>query len=268
MRCRWLWPLALLICVPAVQALAEPQDKPQPDTPQSPGEQYKAVLKELQAAQAEIIKKYREAKTEEEKEQALASYRKVPESFAPRVLDIAEKNPKEAVALDALLWVVSNAGATPQAEKAAGILVQNHLENPSVAALALRLGQSPHPSAQKVLRGIIEKSPNDTTKGQATFALGQSLKGQTEQAGLKKEEVARLAKEAEKTFELVIEKYGAVNAGRGPAAEQAKADLNELRTLGIFKTAPEIEAEDIDGKTFKLSDYRGKVVMLDFWGHW
>jgi hypothetical protein len=25
---------------------------------------------------------------------------------------------------------------------------------------------------------------------------------------------------------------------------------------------------DIDGNRFKLSDYRGKVVVLDFWGHW
>lgn len=32
--------------------------------------------------------------------------------------------------------------------------------------------------------------------------------------------------------------------------------------------APEIEGEDIDGVRFKLSDYRGRVVMLDFWGHW
>lgn len=32
--------------------------------------------------------------------------------------------------------------------------------------------------------------------------------------------------------------------------------------------APEIEGEDIDGKRFKLSDYRGKVVLLDFWGNW
>ncbi len=31
---------------------------------------------------------------------------------------------------------------------------------------------------------------------------------------------------------------------------------------------PEIEAEDLDGVTFKLSDYRGKVVVLDFWGNW
>jgi thiol-disulfide isomerase/thioredoxin len=32
--------------------------------------------------------------------------------------------------------------------------------------------------------------------------------------------------------------------------------------------APEISGEDLDGKVFKLSDYRGKVVMLDFWALW
>ncbi|MCR9245427.1 MAG: redoxin domain-containing protein [bacterium] len=34
------------------------------------------------------------------------------------------------------------------------------------------------------------------------------------------------------------------------------------------KMAPEIEGVDFDGTRFRLSDYRGKVVMLDFWGHW
>lgn len=32
--------------------------------------------------------------------------------------------------------------------------------------------------------------------------------------------------------------------------------------------APEINGEDLDGVPFKLSDYRGKVVMLDFYGDW
>jgi hypothetical protein len=36
----------------------------------------------------------------------------------------------------------------------------------------------------------------------------------------------------------------------------------------IGKLAPEIVGEDIDGRPIKLSDYRGKVVMLDFWGNW
>ena len=29
--------------------------------------------------------------------------------------------------------------------------------------------------------------------------------------------------------------------------------------------APDIEGTDADGKPFKLSDYRGKVVLLKFW---
>jgi cytochrome oxidase Cu insertion factor (SCO1/SenC/PrrC family) len=28
---------------------------------------------------------------------------------------------------------------------------------------------------------------------------------------------------------------------------------------------PQIEADDINGQRFKLSDFRGKVVLLDFW---
>ncbi len=36
----------------------------------------------------------------------------------------------------------------------------------------------------------------------------------------------------------------------------------------IGNIAPEIVGKDLDGKEFKLSDYRGKVVMLDFWAGW
>ena len=31
------------------------------------------------------------------------------------------------------------------------------------------------------------------------------------------------------------------------------------------RPAPEIEGVDADGRTFRLSDYRGKVVLLHFW---
>ena len=36
----------------------------------------------------------------------------------------------------------------------------------------------------------------------------------------------------------------------------------------VGMTAQEIDGEDIAGQRFKLTDYRGKVVMLDFWGDW
>jgi cytochrome oxidase Cu insertion factor (SCO1/SenC/PrrC family) len=32
--------------------------------------------------------------------------------------------------------------------------------------------------------------------------------------------------------------------------------------------APDIVGTDQDGKQLKLSDYRGKVVLLDFWASW
>jgi hypothetical protein len=36
----------------------------------------------------------------------------------------------------------------------------------------------------------------------------------------------------------------------------------------VGREAPEIAGEDIDGRPMALSDFRGKVVVLDFWGDW
>jgi len=36
----------------------------------------------------------------------------------------------------------------------------------------------------------------------------------------------------------------------------------------VGAVAPEIEGTDLDDAEFKLSDFRGKVVMLQFWGNW
>jgi cytochrome oxidase Cu insertion factor (SCO1/SenC/PrrC family) len=42
----------------------------------------------------------------------------------------------------------------------------------------------------------------------------------------------------------------------------------DIAGLPVGSAAPEIEGEDIDGARFKLSDYKGQVVLLDFWGNW
>jgi hypothetical protein len=49
-----------------------------------------------------------------------------------------------------------------------------------------------------------------------------------------------------------------------PAPEPPPGDPSKTG-IAVGNTAQEIEGEDVDGKRFKLSDYRGKVVLLDFW---
>ena len=48
----------------------------------------------------------------------------------------------------------------------------------------------------------------------------------------------------------------------------AEARLDELRNLAPGQPAPAITGTDLNGKPLKLADYRGKVVVLSFWGSW
>jgi hypothetical protein len=64
---------------------------------------------------------------------------------------------------------------------------------------------------------------------------------------------------------MVIDQYAKDNAA---LKKQAETELKALRTIRVGKEAPIISGPDLDQKEFKLSDYRGKVVLLDFWGHW
>ena len=79
-----------------------------------------------------------------------------------------------------------------------------------------------------------------------------------------------LRKQAEQYFETVIREYGDLTAVTGNTllADLARSALNELRNLEEDKLAPDIEGRDIDAHPFKLSDYRGKVLLLTFYGDW
>lgn len=68
--------------------------------------------------------------------------------------------------------------------------------------------------------------------------------------------------------ELAFGSVSPIVANALAAARPAGADSEVEGELGPGRRAPEIEGEDIEGVKFKLSDYRGQVVMLDFWGHW
>ncbi len=48
----------------------------------------------------------------------------------------------------------------------------------------------------------------------------------------------------------------------------AEAAPDNLPGLRVGEKAPDFELKSLDGKTVKLSDYRGKKVILNFWATW
>jgi len=119
--------------------------------------------------------------------------------------------------------------------------------------------------ATKILRNLADKSTDKSIQVQAGLTLGEFLRGRYEKAYERKDPKAtEMYQEAEKAFTAMSKKV----AGNRALANQVKSALFELQKLSVGKPAMEIEAEDLDGKKFKLSDYRGKVVVIDFWGNW
>lgn len=58
---------------------------------------------------------------------------------------------------------------------------------------------------------------------------------------------------------------------RVPLEDPASGELriaSLVRKLAIGDAAPEFSGQTVDGTTVKLSDYRGRVVLLDFWATW
>jgi hypothetical protein len=293
---RLLFLTCVLVLAPAwaIAAFDDAKDKPKADSPETAAEQLKALAADFNKTRTEIVAKYRATQDEAEKEKILEQYYAVPQTFVGRYAEFAEKHAKDPAALQALVWLVTNGGGAPEAGKAADTLVKDHLDKPAIATLIQQGSQTsgPGPGLEKIARGVIEKSTDDQKKALATVALAKVLGNQAELIhslkkasgeALKKEEathgkefIARLraadpdkvCKEAEGLLEQVIEKHGDIKQGNSTLGATAKNDLFMLRTFSIGKVAPEIDGEDTDGKPMKLSDYRGKVVVIDFWGHW
>ena len=52
------------------------------------------------------------------------------------------------------------------------------------------------------------------------------------------------------------------------AAGEVDDLIRELEQLQVGMKAPEIVGKDVDGKELRLSQFRGRVVVVDFWGYW
>ena len=84
-----------------------------------------------------------------------------------------------------------------------------------------------------------------------------------------KSDPKKLEDEAARLYQRVIADFATVNVDMGdgkfpqtPLAFVARIPLRTLERFSAGKIAPEIKGSDLDGKAMKLSDYRGKVVVL------
>jgi hypothetical protein len=186
--------------------------------------------------------------------------------LAVQVVEKARKNLDHPQAPALLVWVGSATlyGGTPEATKlyndTVDLLMERFVDRPEMAAVPGWLREDDNPAwAEKHLRRLMDKTPDQPIKAEARYSLAVILKNkdeasQPEAEKLLHEIIAELSKEQGRTEKQRL--------------EEARSELEDMKLRGLGKVAPEISGEDIDGKSFKLSDYKGKVVLLDFWGNW
>lgn len=150
---------------------------------------------------------------------------------------------------------------------------------------AMATNQAFHAGAERLLRRVAEAHPDDRVRSTARRSLALHLAGLAEASArlqfaagadraywaallgdarlerVKELDAAKLTREARELAEQVA-------AERGSATDRdIKALLQTSGNAAVGMVAPEIEGEDIHGERFNLGDYRGKVVLLDFWNH-
>jgi hypothetical protein len=247
----------------AVVLLAWPAaNAEEPKKEQTVKEKYNELLKDFSAKQREMVAEIQKANGEE-RQALIAKYRALGKGWADKFYKLAEDNLTDPVAADALSWVVLNASGSQVYQKALDQLLDKFPDHASIERICATLARSDSADAEKALRKIAEKANKPNLKAVATLSLAKSLATRTDSLGDKPAEADKVAAEAEKQFKAAIDLYK-------DNAAQKKAAESGIKALAIRpgKEAPEIKASDLDGKDFKLSDYRGKVVLLDFWGNW
>jgi hypothetical protein len=187
-------------------------------------------------------------------------------------------------------WPVELVGEDKARDRALALLQRDHVRSDKLGPTCLRLSFGYCKEYETFLRAVLEKNPQKEVRGAACLGLAHFLNGRLQRLDLikgqpqptrefadlfgkdyledlQRQDRATAAREVEALFEQAVEKYGdvMVPGSSSTVGEKAGAELFEIRHLRVGKEAPDIEGQDQDGKPLKLSDYRGKVVLLDFW---
>jgi hypothetical protein len=230
---------------------------------------FKQVVSDYEKAKSEYDKAEKAAKNDAERK-ALKAERPNMGQFAERMLQIATGHSKDPAAYDALAWIVQNAPGSKVSDRAIDLLTANHVTDPQIGGVCRGLSEMRRPAAENLLRAILDRHPNRNPRGLACFWLAQALKREHEDATAdkKKGKANTLYKQVVALYQRVENEFADVKGAGSTLGAAARGESFEFRLLQVGKPAPDITGEDIDGKEFKLSDYRGKVVVLEFWGNW
>jgi len=180
--------------------------------------------------------------------------------FVARAQDAAERKAGSPDAVPFLVWLVESSGDQDATAAAVATLIEQHVDDERLLRIvempswAFRT-RPPEQGAEQLAR-IADGSSQDLVRAHALYYRSMMLRrlhrGDAEVAAQADAMVAEAEKLAPgSVLEMRIQ---------GPRFEKER--------LQIGMTAPDIEGVDLDGVPFKLSDYRGKVVVLDFWGDW
>lgn len=270
------------------------------DGDKSPAARLKAIKADVASAQAAYEKARAQLEDGDRADPAVdalndVAVRKRLAGFAA-AFEIAERDPGSDAGFAALEWLLVNAPQVygpPEPGKAAlQLMTRHHAANPKIGGAAGRVALYPphglplpqdksipaysdaYGPAMDLLKAVAAKNPDRTARGQAALGLALQVKRACKFTEYKAApEAGRLRSEAEQALEAVIKDYGdcaclGATKGATTLGARARAELFELQQLRPGKTAPEIAGEDLDGARLKLSDYRGKVVLLVFWASW
>jgi hypothetical protein len=271
------------------------------DAPPSFAERYHALLKEDRGK----APSFREATTAEERRAALEHMDALAprlldlieqEPANPLALEALVEVVRTVNAVDSLTQVTwetddpspPRVDADRSADRAV-VLLREHLQSAELGPLCLRMSYGLRRQFERFLRAALATNPQREVQALTCLSLAQflnsrlhrferiddrpafaerftSLLGKTDFDELVRQDRAAARAEIEALFERAAETYGDVaHPYGGTIGEKARAELFEIRELSVGRTAPDIEGVDQHGQRFKLSDSRGKVVLLDFW---
>jgi outer membrane protein assembly factor BamB len=155
-----------------------------------------------------------------------------------------------------------------EGEKLYAELTENHvLDMKSDRVIRLCQESKYSGDSEKLLRFLYQKDKRREVRGVACLILGQVLEQHANRLATSDPGGAgTMHKESETLLEVAAGEYADVEMPfEGPVGRKARSVLFDSRHLSVGDAAPEVSGVDQSGHPFKLSDYKGKVVLLDFW---